>query len=77
MDLTPRENPVSVTPRSSSLRGSRRLSLRAKNVSVGLVGLLGAMLIGLVASTFSTIFIATPVMLAWYHNKRPSFSIGK
>jgi len=35
------------------------------------------MFIGLLASTFSTIFIATPVMLAWYHNKRPSFSIGK
>ena len=41
---------MSVTPRSSSLRGSRRLSLRAKIVSVGLVGLLGAMLIGLVAA---------------------------
>ena len=35
------------------------------------------MFIGLLASTFSTIFIATPVMLAWYNNKRPSFSIGK
>ena len=35
------------------------------------------MFIGLLASTFSTIFIATPVMLAWDNNKRPSFSIGK
>ncbi|MGI5867947.1 MAG: protein translocase subunit SecD [Kiritimatiellia bacterium] len=35
------------------------------------------MFIGLVASTFSTIFISTPVMLAWYQNKRPSFSTGK
>ena len=33
-----------------------------------------AMLIGLVAGTFSTIFIATPVMLAWYRGRRPSFA---
>ncbi len=32
-----------------------------------------AMLIGLVAGTYSTIFIATPVMLAWYRGHRPSF----
>ena len=40
-------------------------------------GFATCMLIGLIASTFSTIFIATPVMLAWYRNKRPNFSIGK
>ena len=32
-----------------------------------------AMLIGLIAGTYSTIFIATPVMLAWYHGRRPGF----
>lgn len=31
------------------------------------------MLIGVVVSTFSSIFIASPVMLAWYRNKRPDF----
>lgn len=31
------------------------------------------MLIGLVTSTFSSVFIAAPVMLAWYRNKRPDF----
>ncbi len=31
------------------------------------------MLIGLVAGTYSSIFIATPVMLWWYKGKRPSF----
>jgi len=31
-----------------------------------------AMLIGLAAGTYSTIFIATPIMLAWYRGKRPS-----
>ena len=31
------------------------------------------MLIGLITSTFSSIFIAAPVMLAWYRNKRPDF----
>ena len=30
-----------------------------------------AMLIGLVAGTYSTIFIATPIMLAWYRGRRP------
>lgn len=29
------------------------------------------MLIGLIVSTFSSIFIASPVMLGWYHNRRP------
>ncbi|MDD5706973.1 MAG: protein translocase subunit SecD [Kiritimatiellae bacterium] len=29
------------------------------------------MLIGLVAGVYSTVFIATPVMLAWYGNRRP------
>lgn len=33
-----------------------------------------AMLIGLVAGVYSTIFIATPVMLAWYKGRRPSFA---
>ena len=31
------------------------------------------MLIGVVVSTFSSVFIASPVMLAWYHGKRPDF----
>ncbi len=31
------------------------------------------MLIGLFAGTYSTVFIATPVMLAWYRNRRPGF----
>ncbi len=35
------------------------------------------MLIGIITSTFSTIFIASPVMLAWYRQKRPEFAIGK
>ena len=34
------------------------------------------MLIGLITSTFSSIFIAAPVMLAWYRNKRPDFRKG-
>jgi SecD/SecF fusion protein len=36
-----------------------------------------AMLIGVVAGTYSTIFIATPVMLAWYKGHRPKFAIVK
>ena len=36
-----------------------------------IVGFSVCMLIGIIVSIFSTIFIATPVMLAWYHNKRP------
>ena len=36
-----------------------------------------AMLIGLVAGTYSTIFIATPIMLAWYHGRRPGFAVSK
>ncbi len=35
------------------------------------------MFIGLIASTYSSIFIAAPVMLAWYRQKRPSFIKGK
>ncbi len=31
------------------------------------------MLFGIIAGTYSTIFIATPVMLCWYRNKRPTF----
>ena len=31
------------------------------------------MLIGVIVSTFSSVFIASPVMLAWYHGKRPDF----
>jgi SecD/SecF fusion protein len=33
-----------------------------------------AMLIGLIAGTYSTIFIATPIMLAWYRGHRPGFA---
>jgi preprotein translocase subunit SecF len=29
------------------------------------------MLIGIVAGTYSTMFIATPVMMWWYRGKRP------
>jgi SecD/SecF fusion protein len=36
-----------------------------------------AMLIGLVAGTYSTIFIATPIMLAWYRGRRPGIAIAK
>jgi len=36
-----------------------------------------AMLIGLVAGTYSTIFIATPIMLAWYRGHRPAFAQSK
>ena len=36
-----------------------------------------AMLIGLVAGTYSTIFIATPVMLAWYRGRRPGMEKAK
>ncbi len=35
------------------------------------------MLIGIIVSTYSSIFIASPIMLAWYRNKRPSFTSGK
>ncbi len=31
------------------------------------------MLIGVIVSTLSSIFVASPVMLAWYHGKRPDF----
>ena len=31
------------------------------------------MLIGVIVSTFSSIFVASPVMLAWYHGRRPDF----
>ena len=33
-----------------------------------------AMLIGLLAGTYSTIFIATPIMLAWYRGRRPGLA---
>ncbi|HNX33051.1 MAG TPA: protein translocase subunit SecD [Kiritimatiellia bacterium] len=36
-----------------------------------------AMLIGLVAGTYSTIFIATPIMLAWYRGHRPGIAQSK
>ena len=36
-----------------------------------------AMLIGVIAGTYSTIFIAAPIMLAWYRGKRPNFAISK
>ena len=31
------------------------------------------MLIGIVVSTFSSVFVASPVMIAWYKGKRPAF----
>ncbi|MEI7902127.1 MAG: protein translocase subunit SecD [bacterium] len=36
-----------------------------------------AMLIGLIAGTYSTIFIATPIMLAWYRGRRPGLAKSK
>lgn len=45
--------------------------------SGNIFGFASCMFIGLIVSTFSTIFIATPVMLAWYKNKRPNFNVGK
>jgi len=36
-----------------------------------------AMLIGVIAGVFSTIFIATPIMLAWYKGRRPGFATTK
>ena len=35
------------------------------------------MLIGLIVGTYSSIFIATPIMLAWYRGHRPSFAKNK
>ncbi|NLF23409.1 MAG: protein translocase subunit SecD [Lentisphaerae bacterium] len=35
------------------------------------------MIIGLVAGVYSTVFIATPVMLAWYKNRRPGLVAAK
>ena len=35
------------------------------------------MIIGLVAGVYSTVFIATPVMLAWYKGRRPGFAAAK
>lgn len=32
------------------------------------------MLFGIIAGTYSSVFIATPVMMWWYRNKRPSFN---
>jgi SecD/SecF fusion protein len=32
------------------------------------------MLIGLIVGTFSSICIATPIMVAWYHGRRPAFA---
>ena len=31
------------------------------------------MLIGIIAGTFSSVFIATPIMYWWYKGKRPAF----
>jgi preprotein translocase subunit SecF len=36
-----------------------------------------AMLIGMVAGVYSTVFIATPVALAWYGGRRPGFAAMK
>lgn len=35
------------------------------------------MSVGIIVGTYSSIFIATPVMLAWYKNRRPSFATVK
>jgi SecD/SecF fusion protein len=35
------------------------------------------MIIGLVAGVYSTVFIATPVMLAWYKGRRPGLAAAK
>jgi SecD/SecF fusion protein len=32
------------------------------------------MIIGMIAGTYSTLFIATPVMVAWYKGRRPGFN---
>ena len=32
------------------------------------------MLIGVVAGTYSSVFIATPVMMWWYKGRRPQFT---
>ncbi|MCQ2368444.1 MAG: protein translocase subunit SecD [Kiritimatiellae bacterium] len=36
-----------------------------------------AMLIGVVSGTYSSIFIATPIMIWWYRGKRPEFEVEK
>jgi len=36
-----------------------------------------AMCIGVIAGTYSTIFIATPVVIAWYKGRRPEFAPAK
>lgn len=36
-----------------------------------------AMVIGLIIGTYSSIFIATPIMLAWYRGRRPAFAQSK
>ncbi len=40
-------------------------------------GFAACMFIGILVSTYSSIFIAAPIMLAWYKQKRPSFIKGK
>ena len=35
------------------------------------------MLIGILAGTYSSIFIATPIMVWWYRGKRPEFETDK
>jgi preprotein translocase subunit SecF len=32
------------------------------------------MLVGMFVGTYSTVFIATPIVLAWYNYKTPEFS---
>lgn len=36
-----------------------------------------AMLIGMIAGTYSTVFIAAPIMIAWYRGRRPKFSVAE
>ena len=35
------------------------------------------MLIGVVAGTYSSVFVATPVMMWWYRGRRPQFKAEK
>ena len=51
---------------------------------VAIVGRSGAifdfalvMVIGITFGTFATLFIATPVMTAWYRGRRPGFNAAK
>ena len=50
--------------------------LRLSGLTVSIFVLLGAvMLIGVVSGTYSSVFIATPIMMWWYRGKRPEFEV--